>query len=163
MRIGIGWDSHRLTAQRPLLLGGVQVPAPFGEDGHSDGDVLLHTIIDALLGAAALGDIGTHFPPSDQRWKDACSSELLTTVCRLINAEGLSVHSIDSTIILQRPRLAPHIEQIRSSLAQLLHIDLSYVSVKAKTAEGLGPVGEGLSIEAQAVVLLHEETPDIWL
>ncbi len=163
MKIGSGWDSHRLVNGRPLILGGVHIDADRGEAGHSDGDVLAHALIDALLGASAMGDIGTHFPPSESRWKDADSMGLLETVYRKITAEGLTIHNIDATIILEQPKLSPYIDTIRDSIADSLNISPSQISVKAKTAEGLGPVGEGLSIEAYVSLLLDESTPDIWV
>ncbi len=163
MRIGFGWDSHRLVPARRLMLGGVHIACPVGEDGHSDGDVLLHALIDAFLGAAALGDIGTYFPSSDDRWKDADSMLLLEKTYQKITAVGLSTHNIDITVIVEQPELSPYIEQIRTSIASIVHTDISQVSVKAKSAEGIGPVGEGKSIEAHAAVLLNEETPDIWI
>ncbi len=165
MRIGSGWDSHRLVSGRPLLLGGVVIESStLGEDGHSDGDVLLHAIIDALLGAAALGDIGKLFPPSDPQWKDADSSQLLKTAYRKVReSSGMVIANIDTTVILQEPRLAPYIMQIRERIADTLNLTIDAVSVKAKSAEGLGPVGRGESIEAQAVLLLEEESIDRWV
>jgi 2-C-methyl-D-erythritol 2,4-cyclodiphosphate synthase len=163
MKIGSGWDSHRLVNGRPLILGGVHIDADRGEAGHSDGDVLAHALIDALLGASVMGDIGTHFPPSESRWKDADSMGLLETVYRKITAEGLTIHNIDATIILEQPKLSSYIDTIRDSIAASLSISPSQISVKAKTAEGLGPVGEGLSIEAYVSLLLDESTPDIWV
>ena len=165
MRIGSGWDSHRLIEGRPLLLGGVEIDtSPLGEDGHSDGDVLLHAVIDALLGAAALGDIGQHFPPSDPQWKDAESIELLKSAYRKVKDQtGMIIQNIDATVILQSPRLADYIPAIRESIADALQMGVSTVSVKAKSAERVGPVGRGESIEAQAVLLLIEEPQDIWV
>jgi len=153
-RVGEGWDVHRLAAGRRLVLGGVEIPFDRGELGHSDGDVLLHALVDALLGAAALGDIGAHFPPSDARWKDADSLELLARALGLVAAEGWSVVNVDSTVILERPRLRPHVEAIRARMASALDIEAGRVSVKAKTAEGLGPVGSGEAVEARALVLI---------
>lgn len=153
MRIGQGFDLHRMIAGRRLLLGGVEIPSEKGEDGHSDGDVLLHAVIDALLGAEALGDIGQHFPPSDMAYKDADSRKLLEetlklTKCRLVN--------LDATVILQSPKLAPHIMSIRKSLATLLDVDISSVSVKAKTAEHiLGELGRGDAVIAEVAVLVE--------
>lgn len=153
MRIGQGFDLHRMVEGRRLLIGGVEIPSEKGEDGHSDGDVLLHAVIDALLGAEALGDIGQHFPPSDMAYKDADSRKLLSrtltlTKCRLVN--------LDATVILQRPKLAPHIMAIRESLASLLNVDISNISVKAKTAEHiLGELGRGDAIIAEVSVLVE--------
>lgn len=163
MRIGQGWDSHRMLEGRPLYLGGVVIPSHKGESGHSDGDVLIHALIDALLGAAALGDIGRHFPPSDQAYADIRSTILLENIRDLITENGYVIVNIDTTVILQSPRLAPYIEDIRSSIARTLQIEVSCISVKAKSAEGLGPVGQGESIEAQAAVLLAEAVPELWL
>lgn len=159
MRIGTGWDIHRLVEKRPLMIGGVQVPHTLGESGHSDGDVLIHAIIDALLGAAALGDIGSHFPPTDPRWKDVSSLELLSiTLDRL---SGWEIVNLDTTVILERPKLRPHIETIRASIARACDIPLENVSVKAKTAEGiLGELGTGDAIIAQASVLLKSRITD---
>jgi 2-C-methyl-D-erythritol 2,4-cyclodiphosphate synthase len=159
MRIGTGWDIHPLVGSRKLLLGGVEIPHDLGEAGHSDGDVLLHAIIDALLGAAALGDIGTHFPPSDMRWKDVSSMDLLGRTLELLF--GYAIVNIDCTIILQRPKLRPYIDAIRESVAKACDLPLHHVSVKAKTAEGLlGELGSGEAVIAQAVVLLEDRTDD---
>ncbi|MCX7024246.1 MAG: 2-C-methyl-D-erythritol 2,4-cyclodiphosphate synthase [Spirochaetes bacterium] len=152
-RVGQGWDVHRLVPGRLLMLGGVIVPFGLGEDGHSDGDVLFHAVTDALLGAAALGDIGTHFPPDDPRWKDADSGGLFRTALGLSLAAGWEPANIDCTVILERPKLRPHVEAIRAGIAAAAGMPVSSVSVKAKTCEGLGPVGEGRAIEAHAVVL----------
>ncbi|MFH2114871.1 MAG: 2-C-methyl-D-erythritol 2,4-cyclodiphosphate synthase [Spirochaetota bacterium] len=155
MRIGQGWDSHRLMAGRALMLGGIAVPSELGEDGHSDGDVLLHALTDAILGAGALGDIGRHFPPSDTRWKDADSSIFLVGAISLLETAGWRPVNLDATILLERPRLAPHIDAIRQKIAALAGMDLDDVSVKAKTREGLDAVGRGEAIEAMAVVLVE--------
>ncbi|MEX2260532.1 MAG: 2-C-methyl-D-erythritol 2,4-cyclodiphosphate synthase [Bryobacteraceae bacterium] len=154
-RTGLGWDVHRLAAGRPLILGGVNVPAERGSEGHSDADVLAHAITDALLGAAALGDIGMHFPDSDPRWKGADSRQFLRHALGLVQAQGFRLVNVDSTVILERPKLEDFRQAIRESLAQTLELDLGRVSVKFKTAEKVGPVGEGLSCEAQAVVTLR--------
>lgn len=154
LRIGQGWDLHRLAPGRKLYLGGIEIEAEAGEVAHSDGDVLLHAVIDALLGAAALGDIGSHFPPSDPEWKDADSKALLATVMGLVKAAGWKPINLDTTTVLERPRLSPHREAIRASLASLLCLPLEAVSFKAKTSEGVNAAGEGRAIEAQAVVLL---------
>ncbi len=154
-RIGEGWDSHALVAGRPLVLGGVLVPHPTGLFGHSDADVLLHALIDALLGAAGLQDIGSHFPDTDASFKGADSMRLLENVGGLLLARGWRIGNIDSTIVAQSPRLAPHIPAMRAGIAAALKLAESQVNVKAKTAEKLGPVGQGLSMEARAVVLLY--------
>jgi len=154
-RIGEGWDTHALVPGRKLIIGGVDIPHTVGLLGHSDADVLLHAITDALLGAAALGDIGSHFPDTDARFKGADSSVLLTEVGRLLTERGWKIGNIDSTVIAQAPRLAPHIAAMRGNIAAALGLDAGQVNVKAKTAEKLGPVGQGLSMEARAVVLLH--------
>ena len=154
-RIGEGWDTHALVPGRKLILGGVEIAHTLGLLGHSDADVLLHAIIDALLGAAGLGDIGSHFPDTDARFKGADSMVLLRATGRLLAAQGLRIGNIDSTIIAQSPRLAPHIPAMRARIAEALGLEKGLVNVKAKTAEKLGPVGQGLSLEARAVVLLY--------
>lgn len=154
VRLGLGWDNHRLAAGRALILGGVRVPCEFGFDAHSDGDILLHAVTDALLGALALGDIGMHFPDSDPRWKDCDSGVFVRHAAALVRRSGYRIGNVDATVILQRPKLADLRAQIRASLAALLELDPERVSVKFKTAEKVGPVGEGLSAEAQAAVLL---------
>ncbi|GGB11105.1 2-C-methyl-D-erythritol 2,4-cyclodiphosphate synthase [Polaromonas eurypsychrophila] len=153
-RIGEGWDTHALVPGRKLIIGGVTVPHSTGLLGHSDADLLIHAIIDALLGAAGLGDIGSHFPDTDARFKGADSVVLLRETGRLLAERGLRIGNIDSTVIAQAPKLAPHIPAMRQCLADALGLDLSRVNVKAKTAEKLGPVGQGLSMEARAVALL---------
>jgi 2-C-methyl-D-erythritol 2,4-cyclodiphosphate synthase len=153
-RIGEGWDTHALVPGRKLILGGVEVPHTMGLLGHSDADVLLHAIIDALLGAAGLGDIGKHFPDTDVRFKGADSMALLLETARLLTEQGLRIGNIDSTVIAQAPKLATHIPAMREKIALALGLDAGRVNVKAKTAEKLGPVGQGLSMEARAVVLL---------
>jgi 2-C-methyl-D-erythritol 2,4-cyclodiphosphate synthase len=154
MRIGEGWDIHALVAGRPLVLGGVTIPYHLGLDGHSDADALAHAITDALLGAAALGDIGKHFPDTDPAFKGADSMRLLAEAARRVRAAGYEIGNIDSTIVAQAPKMAPHIEAMRARLSAVLAITLEQVNVKAKTAEKMGPVGEGLAIEARAVCLL---------
>jgi len=154
-RTGIGWDVHRLVPGRPLILGGVRIPSESGLQGHSDADVLAHAITDALLGAAALGDIGQHFPDTDARWAGADSLLFLRHARDLAAAEGFAVANVDATIMLERPKLKEYRGAIRESLAGALGLDPSRVSVKFKTAEKLGPVGEGLSAEAQAVVMIQ--------
>lgn len=154
LRIGEGWDVHALVPGRPLIIGGVHIPHSMGLLGHSDADVLLHAITDALLGAAGLGDIGRHFPDSDERFRGADSSVLLLEVARRVRAEGFEIGNIDSTVIAQAPKLAAHIPAMQQGIASTLGLLPSQVNVKAKTAEKLGPVGQGLSIEARAVALL---------
>jgi 2-C-methyl-D-erythritol 2,4-cyclodiphosphate synthase len=155
IRIGEGWDIHALVEGRPLMLGGVQVPYSKGLLGHSDADALLHAITDALFGAAGMGDIGTHFPDTDAAFKGADSAVLLAEAARRVRAQGYSIGNVDSTIIAQAPKLAPHIGAMRTRIADILGIAPDCVNVKAKTAEKMGPVGEGLAIEARAVVLLQ--------
>ncbi len=153
-RIGQGWDIHRLVAGRRLILGGVEIAHDRGLDGHSDADVLTHALIDALLGAAADGDIGTHFPDSDPAWKDASSLRMLAEVVRRVRVAGWEIGNVDLTLVAESPRIGPYREPIRRRLADGLRIGLEAVSLKAKTAEGLGPEGAGEAISAQAVVLL---------
>lgn len=154
MRIGYGYDVHRLKAGRPCILCGVEVPHTSGPDGHSDGDVPAHALTDALLGALALGDIGRHFPPTEEKWRDANSITLLKAVYQMVLDRGYVLGNLDITIILERPRLAPYIEAMRSVLASALSVDPSQVSVKATTEEKLGFTGAELGIAAAAVVLL---------
>nr|WP_236599191.1 2-C-methyl-D-erythritol 2,4-cyclodiphosphate synthase [Ramlibacter monticola] len=154
MRVGEGWDTHALVPGRRLLLGGVEIPYERGLLGHSDADVLLHAITDALIGAAGLGDIGKHFPDTDERFRGADSIVLLREAARRVREAGWSLANVDSTVVAQAPKLAPHIEAMRSRIAEALGIAPGQVNVKAKTAEKLGPVGMGQSIEARAVVLL---------
>lgn len=156
MRIGNGYDVHRLIKGRRLILGGVDIPYEKGLLGHSDADVLLHAIMDALLGAAALGDIGRHFPDTDPAYRGACSRELLAHVRSLIEEKGYFIENIDATIIAQSPKLAPHIPQMKENIASVLQIAPGQVNVKATTEEGLGFTGEGLGIAANAVCLLSE-------
>lgn len=154
MRIGTGYDVHALTEGRPLVIGGVTIPYELGLAGHSDADVLLHAIMDALLGAAALGDIGAHFPDTDERYKGISSLKLLEEVRDLLAQEGYVVDNIDATIIAQRPKMRPYIEQMRQKIADTLEIEVSQVNVKATTEEGLGFTGRGEGISSQAVCLL---------
>ncbi len=154
-RTGQGWDIHRIAPGRPLILGGVTVPGEFGLEGHSDADVLAHAITDALLGAAALGDIGMHFPDSDPRWKGADSILFLRHARDLVGEAGYQILHVDSTVILERPKLKDYRLAIRERLAAALEIEVERVSVKFKTAEGVGPVGEGRAAEAQAVVTVE--------
>jgi 2-C-methyl-D-erythritol 2,4-cyclodiphosphate synthase len=154
VRTGIGWDNHRIAAGRPLILGGVRVESEFGLEGHSDADVLAHAITDALLGAAALGDIGMHFPDSDPRWKDCDSLVFLRHAAALVRQAGYEISNVDSTVILERPKLKDYRLPIREFLAAALAVSLDAVSVKFKTSEKVGPVGEGRSAEAHAVVTI---------
>jgi 2-C-methyl-D-erythritol 2,4-cyclodiphosphate synthase len=154
-RIGEGWDTHALVTGRPLVIGGVHIPHTHGLLGHSDADVLLHAITDALLGAAALGDIGRHFPDSDAQFKGADSWLLLQKVGQLLKTNGHQIGNIDATVIAQAPKLASFIPAMCERIAQALDISAQQVNVKAKTAEKMGPVGEGLSMEARAVVLIY--------
>ncbi|MFT3717696.1 2-C-methyl-D-erythritol 2,4-cyclodiphosphate synthase [Pseudorhodoferax sp.] len=157
IRIGEGWDVHALVPGRPLVIGGVTIPYAMGLLGHSDADVLLHAITDALLGAAALGDIGTHFSDRDPQFAGADSMALLAEAARRVAAEGYRIGNIDSTVIAQAPRLAPHVAAMRAGIARTLGLQVGQVNVKAKTAEKLGPVGQGQSIEARAAALLYQD------
>ncbi len=159
MRIGEGWDTHPLVTGRPLVLGGVTIPHTHGLLGHSDADALLHAITDALLGAAALGDIGRHFPDNAAKFEGADSVVLLQEAARRVAAAGYAIVNIDSTIVAQAPKLAPHIPAMCARIAEALGLDLGAVNVKAKTAEKMGPVGEGRAIEARAVCLLARTAP----
>jgi 2-C-methyl-D-erythritol 2,4-cyclodiphosphate synthase len=154
IRIGEGWDIHRLVTGRPLVLGGITVPHTHGLLGHSDADALLHAITDALFGAAALGDIGRHFPDTDERFRGADSGVLLAEAAQRVRAAGYEIGNIDSTVIAQAPKLAPHIPAMVERIAALLGLAAGQVNVKAKTAEKMGPVGLGEAIEARAVALL---------
>ena len=154
MRIGEGWDIHALVVDRPLILGGITIPHSLGLLGHSDADALAHAITDALLGAAGLGDIGRHFPDTDAAFKGADSIALLAEAARRVRAAGWEIGNVDSTIVAQAPKMAPHLPAMRQRLADALGVDAGAVNVKAKTAEGLGPVGEGAAIEARAICLL---------
>ncbi len=155
-RIGEGWDVHALVPGRQLIIGGVHIPHTQGLLGHSDADVLLHAITDALLGAAALGDIGRHFPDTDERFKGADSSVLLQEAARRVREAGFEIGNVDSTVIAQAPKLAPHIPAMVEGIARTLGVAVDQVNVKAKTAEKIGPVGQGLSIEARAAALLFK-------
>jgi 2-C-methyl-D-erythritol 2,4-cyclodiphosphate synthase len=155
LRIGEGWDTHQLVVGRPLVLGGVAVPHSHGLLGHSDADALLHAITDALLGAAGLGDIGRHFPDTDPAYKGADSVVLLQSAAGLVRSAGWAIVNVDSTIIAQAPKLAPHIPAMRESIARALGVAADAINVKAKTAEKMGPVGEGRAIEARAICLLQ--------
>jgi 2-C-methyl-D-erythritol 2,4-cyclodiphosphate synthase len=152
IRTGIGWDNHRIASGRPLILGGVGILSEFGLEGHSDADVLSHAITDAILGAAALGDIGMHFPDTDPRWKGCDSLVFLRHAKELAETQGYSLANVDSTVILEKPKLKDYRLAIRERLAEALGLALDAISVKFKTAERVGPVGEGRSAEAQAIV-----------
>ena len=154
-RIGQGWDTHQLAQGRKLIIGGVEIAHPLGLLGHSDADVLLHAIIDALLGAAALGDIGRHFPDTDPRFKGADSVVLLRETGALLTNAGYRIGNLDATVVAQAPKLAPHIPAMCACIARALGVSVGLVNVKAKTAEKLGPVGEERSMEAQAVALIY--------
>jgi len=154
-RMGQGWDVHRIATGRKLILGGLEIPSEFGLEGHSDADVLAHAITDAILGAIALGDIGMHFPDTDPRWKGADSLMFLRHVCELAREAGYRIVNVDSTVILERPRLKDWRLPIRESLSKTMELPVEMMSVKFKTAEKVGPVGEGRSAESQAVVLLE--------
>lgn len=155
MRIGFGYDSHRFAPGRRLVLGGVEFPGEDGLDGHSDADALTHAVIDALFGAAALGDIGSHFPDDDPRWKDAASSDLLSAAVSEIAAAGYRVANVDATVVCERPRLRGRTDAMRERLAGMLGVDVSCVSVKGKTNEGMDAVGAGKGIAVHAVALLR--------
>ena len=156
-RAGIGYDAHPLVPGRPLILGGVAIPHDRGLAGHSDSDVAAHAIGDALLGAAALGDLGTHFPPSDPLWKDASSMLLLERIASLLECSGWRIASVDATIIAQKPILSPYIPQMRQAIAAALKVDASRVSVKGKSTNGLGFEGRGEGIAAQAITLIERD------
>ena len=156
MRIGFGYDSHRFSDGRRLVLGGVEFPGETGLKGHSDADVLVHAIIDALLGAAALGDIGSHFPDDDPRWKDADSADLLAQVMKEIRGAGYKVGNVDATVICERPKLRPYVEMIRERLSAVMNVGKGRISVKGKTNEKMDDVGAGVGIEVHAVCLLEE-------
>ena len=153
-RIGFGSDIHRLAPGRPLILGGVRIESDLGAEGHSDADALTHAITDAILGALALGDIGTHFPPSDERWRNAESFVFLRFAVGEMKQHGYEIANVDSTVHLERPRLRPYIDEIRKGLADALEVETNRISVKAKTGEGVDAIGERRAIRADAVVLL---------
>ena len=155
IRVGQGWDVHRSAGGGPLRLGGLEIEADFHLVGHSDADVLLHAVIDAMLGAAGLGDLGEHFPDTDPAWKDAASSDIVDRVYQMIKAAGWQVVNVDVNILLEKPKLVPHKRQMRARLHELLWTEApSDVSVKARTMEGLGPIGAGEAVAAQAVIVL---------
>jgi 2-C-methyl-D-erythritol 2,4-cyclodiphosphate synthase len=155
-RIGIGNDTHRLVTGRPLIIGGVNIPYELGAKGHSDSDALTHAVIDAVLGALAEGDIGVHFPDSDGQWKDANSFTMLAHVVQIAQKRGFHAVNADATVMLERPKLREHIDQMRQNLAEALRLDITSVSVKAKTGEGLDAIGRGEAVSAQAIVLLSD-------
>lgn len=155
LRVGMGYDVHRVVAGRPLILGGVRIPHPTGLAGHSDADVLLHAITDALLGAAALGDIGSHFPPSEMRWKDADSRDLLRMAMDHVRAAGWLPVNIDATVVCETPKIGPHAAAIRASIAAVLALEAGAINVKGTTSEGLGFTGTGEGIAAYAVALIR--------
>ena len=155
-RIGFGSDIHRLAPGQPLILGGVEVESDLGTEGHSDADALTHAITDAILGALALGDIGTHFPPSDERWRNAESFVFLRFAVGEMKQYGYEIANVDSTVHLEKPRLRPHIDEIRQGLADALEVETNRVSVKAKTGEGVDAVGERRAVKAEAIVLLQK-------
>jgi 2-C-methyl-D-erythritol 2,4-cyclodiphosphate synthase len=156
MRAGIGYDIHRFEEGRPLVLGGVELPGEIGLAGHSDADVLLHAIIDAILGGCGLGDIGRHFPPEDSRWEGASSVDLLGRTLTFVREAGFAVESMDSTVIAERPRLAPHVGAMRERIAKALGIEAGRVNVKATTNEGIRAIGRGEGIAAMAVVVVRK-------
>ena len=155
MKVGMGYDVHKLVEGRKLILGGVEIPYEKGLLGHSDADVLVHAIMDSILGAAALGDIGKHFPDTDDKYKGADSLYLLSEVARMIDEHNMLVGNIDATIIAQRPKMRPYIDKMRENIADVLKIDISAINIKATTEEGLGFTGEGLGISAQSICLLE--------
>ncbi len=155
MRIGMGYDVHKLVDNRPLIIGGVNIPYEKGLLGHSDADVLAHAIMDSILGAAGLGDIGKHFPDTDQQFKGADSIKLMEQVAKLIDKENMLIGNIDATIIAQRPKMLPYIEQMKENIAKALSVDVKQINIKATTEEGLGFTGEGLGISSQSICLLE--------
>jgi 2-C-methyl-D-erythritol 2,4-cyclodiphosphate synthase len=161
LRIGFGNDIHRLAPNRPLILGGVLIESDLGAEGHSDADALLHAATDAILGALALGDIGSHFSDKDPRWKNADSRVFLIETVRMMREKGFSVVNLDSTISLEKPKLRPHIEAMRRNLAEILEIEIDSVSVKAKTGEAVDAIGERRAIKAEAIVLLTTASGEI--
>ena len=156
-RIGIGNDTHRLVAGRPLILGGLKIPYELGAEGHSDSDALAHALIDAILGAIAAGDIGSHFPDGEPRWKDGDSLEMLSGAVMLMRRRGFNLVNADATINLERPKLRDYIDAMRASVARTLNVDIERISVKAKTGEGLDAVGRGEAVSAQAIVLISND------
>jgi len=157
MRIGHGFDAHRLVAGRPFIVGGIEIPFERGPLGHSDADVAAHALSDAILGACALGDLGKHFPDSDSAWAGADSMHLLATCVTMVRERGFDLGNVDVTVVVQAPKLAPHLERIRARLASVLRIEIDAVSVKAKTSEGMGYTGDGTGIAAYAVALVEKQ------
>jgi 2-C-methyl-D-erythritol 2,4-cyclodiphosphate synthase len=155
LRVGTGYDSHRFAGDRPLILGGITIPFDRGLTGHSDADAICHAVTDAMLGAAALGDIGTHFPPSDEKWKGADSAELLRMTRVLLEERGFHVVNVDVTVICEAPKIGPYVVAIRERLAEILAIDVGRVSIKGKTNEGMGWIGRGEGIATMASVLIE--------
>jgi 2-C-methyl-D-erythritol 2,4-cyclodiphosphate synthase len=155
-RVGIGHDTHRLVESRPLILGGVTIPFERGSEGHSDGDGLTHAIADAILGALAEGDLGVHFPDNDSQWKEADSMQLLSRVVWLAHERGFQIENVDANVMIERPKLRPHVDAMRENLAKILNVEAGCVGVKAKTGEGLDAVGRGDAVAAQAIVLLRQ-------
>lgn len=154
IRVGLGYDIHRLSPGRALVLGGVPIPSPLGLEGHSDADVVLHALMDALLGAAALGDIGQHFPPGDERFRGVSSLQLLSSVRDLVSGAGFRLVNADVVLVAERPRIAPYVARMRDQIARALEVDIGAISLKATTNEGVGPEGRGEAMSAQAVALL---------
>ena len=154
-RTGLGWDVHRIVAGRPMILGGVQIECDFGLEGHSDADIVAHAVTDAILGAACLGDIGMHFPDTDPQWKGASSIDLLRRAAAVVAASGLRVENVDASILAERPKLAPFVDQMRANVAAALGIDIGRVSVKGKSNEGVGEIGRGEAIAVHATAFLH--------
>lgn len=161
MRVGIGFDVHRFDESRPLVIGGVPIPGGPGLAGHSDADVLAHAVADAMLGAANLGDLGSHFPDSDPHWKDVSSIDMIRQVSEMVNEHGLTVASVDVSLLLEAPKIAPYRDEMRWNVAEALGVDVDRVSVKATTTEGLGTVGRGEGAACMAVVLLTEHAGEI--
>lgn len=157
MRVGTGFDIHRLVEGTPLVLGGVTIPFEKGLEGHSDGDALTHAIVDALLGAACLGDIGVHFPPGDEKHKNANSIDFLNHVTDLLDGKMFNIQNVDATIICETPKMSPHYEAMRQNLSKAMRISMEQVSIKSKTMEKIGPIGEGLAIACQAVALIESQ------
>ena len=156
MRIGTGFDAHQFETGTPLIIGGVSIPFIKGSKGHSDGDVLYHAIVDALLGALALGDIGSHFPSEDEKWKGANSSQFVSHAFALIKAKGYIIGNVDATIILQQPKIFPYIKQMRSNISKILDVDIDSISIKATTTDNLGFIGKGEGLATTATILLHK-------
>jgi 2-C-methyl-D-erythritol 2,4-cyclodiphosphate synthase len=156
MRVGMGYDLHRLVPGRRLLLGGVEIPSDLGEDGHSDGDVLIHAVIDALLGPAGLGDIGSNFPPGDEKHRDISSRILLGKAWSMVVLKGWTIQNVDCVVVLERPKILPHVDAIRASLAKDMGLPVDRVTVKGKTAEGMDALGQCKAVAAYAVALLQE-------